>query len=146
LRNIIIILTAFCLISCSSALNLNAPSLAFVDTEIANIVSDKEGVRYMMRYKLADDSPDNLYVRIHYQDLTNNKVFHTTSIGSISDVKLINYYSPRSLQIINKHYFKITLILYKDSSYSQSLGIHTDLVFFDMPETVAEMLNIQLLR
>ena len=136
----------FFLVSCSSALNLNLPHLRFVETHIANIASEKGNVHYMMRYQLSDDAPANLFARVYYQDLENKKIFHTTDIGSIGSVKIINFNSMPAASIINKQFFKITLILYKDSSYQQSLGIHSDQVWFDMPDTVSEILKIRLIK
>ena len=98
-----------------------------------------------MRYILADNAPVNLYARIYYQELSNKKLFHNTSIGSLGDVKVINFNSTPSDKIINKHHFEITLLLYEDSDYRKPLGSHQDIVWFDMPVAVADVLNIQLL-
>ena len=144
------LLSLLLLTSCSlglnnRGLNLSTPALSFVETHIANIATEDGQVRYMMRYQLADDAPNNLYAQIYYQDLSNAKLFHTTSIGSIGEVKIINFNSSLSDKIINKQQFEITLILYKDAEYTQSVGIHQDLLLFDMPATVADILHIQLL-
>ncbi len=146
MKRIILIVTTLFLISCSSALNLNVQPLIFVDTHVGNIVSEKGTVHYMMRYRLSDEAPTNLFVRLHYQDLTNKKVFHTTDIGSIGNVKIINFNSTPSSKIINKQFFKIYLLLYKDANYTQSLGVHSDQVWFEMPDTVAEILKIELIK
>ena len=146
MKRIILVVTTLFLISCSSALNLNVPHLRFVDTHVGNIVSEKATVHYMMRYKLSDDAPTNLFARLYYQDLTNKKVFHSTDIGSIGNVKIINFNSTPSSKIINKQFFKISLLLYKDANYTQSLGIHNDQVWFEMPDTVAEILKIELIK
>ena len=145
MKQVFYIITMFCLASCSSSLNLNIPSLEFVETHIANLATENEKVRYMMRYKLSDEAPENLYARVYYQDLGNKKLFHTTSIGSIGNVKIINFYSTPTNQVMNNQHFEITLILYKDPDYTHSIGKHRDLVWFEMPATVADVLNITLL-
>lgn len=127
-------------------MNLNVPHLGFVETHVSSIISENGAVHYMMRYKLSDDAPANLFARLYYQDLTNKKVFHTTDIGGIGDVKIINFNSMPSSRIINKQFFKISLLLYKDTNYTQSLGIHRDQVWFKMPDTVAEILKIELIK
>ena len=129
------------LVACSSALNLTAPQLTFVNTHVANLSSQTGKVRYLMRYELTNDAPGNLFARVHYQDLSNKDLFHTTSIGALGEAKFLNFNSMPDSQIINKRYFEIILILYKDPEYRQALGIHRELLWFDMPETVAEGLE-----
>ena len=99
------------MVACSNKLYLSAPQLSFVKTEIANISPGSENVRYIMRYKLTTDAPDNLYARVYYQDFRNKKIFHTTSVGGLGQSKLLNFKGPEDNQIINKHSFRIMLIL-----------------------------------
>ena len=145
MKNILLIIVAVFLAACSTVQNMKSPVSTFVDTKLANITAASGTVRYMMRYKLADDAPDNLYAQIHYQDLGNIRLVHTSSIGSIGNVKILNFNSTPAEQIINNQQFEITLFLYKDPEYSELVGTHKDRIWFDMPKTVAEVLNIKLL-
>ena len=145
MKKILLIIVTISLTACSTLQNIKPPILTFVDTMLANIAPEKGTVRYIMRYKLADEAPANLYAQIHYQDLGNNRLVHTSLIGSIGDVKIINFNSAPAEQIINNQQFEITLFLYKDAEYSQIVGAHQDSIRFDMPKTVAEVLNIKLL-
>ncbi|MFT5452602.1 MAG: hypothetical protein ACI9N9_002095 [Enterobacterales bacterium] len=133
------------LVACSSAVNLTSPPLSFVDTKMANISINKDVVRYMVRYELTKDSPDGLYAKLHYQDLTNRKLFHTTPIGALNDVKVLNFKSLGEDKVINNQYYEMTLILYKDSNYTKAVGMHRDLIWFEVPENVAKILKITLL-
>jgi hypothetical protein len=144
-KKLFLILSCIQLIACSSAVKLTSPPLSFVDTRIANISIDKNEVRYVVRYELTKDSPDGLYARVYYQNLTNKRLFHTTAIGSLNDIKVLNFKSIGESQIINNQYFEITLILYKDSNYTKAVGTHRDLVWFEMPQNVADILKITLL-
>ena len=145
MKKLFLILSCIQLVACSSAVKLTSPPLSFVDTEIANISINKGVVRYVVRYELTKESPDGLYAKLHYQDLTNQKLFHTMAIGSLNDIKVLNFNSVGENKIINNQYFEITLILYKDANYTNALGMHRDLVWFEMPKNVAELLKITLL-
>ena len=145
MKKLFLILSFLQLVACSSAIKLTSPPLSFVDTQIASISINKNVVRYLVRYELTKDSPDGLYAKVYYQDLSNKKLFHTTAIGSLNDIKVLNFKSVGENQIINNQYFEITLILYKDANYKNALGMHRDLVWFEMPLNVAEILKITLL-
>jgi hypothetical protein len=144
-KKLLLILSCLQLIACSSAVKLTSPPLSFVDTKIANISINKNEVRYVVRYELTKDSPDDLYAKVYYQDLTNKKLFHTTAIGSLNDIKVLNFKSAGKNQVINNEFFEITLLLYKDASYKKAVGIHRDLVWFEIPQNVAKILKITLL-
>ncbi|PCJ48703.1 MAG: hypothetical protein COA74_08330 [Gammaproteobacteria bacterium] len=145
MKKILLIIIGLQLVACVSSVNLTAPRLSYVDTFVANISTNKGEVRYVMRYELTDESPDGLYAQIHYQDLKNNKIFKVTELGALANIKVINFKSRGEHQIINNQYFEIILTLYKDANYTSPVGIHRDLVWFEMPQNVAEILKIKLL-
>ena len=145
MKKLFLILSCLQLVACSSAVKLTAPPLSFVDTEIINISLNKDEVRYVVRYALTKESPDGLYGKIQYQNLTNKKQFHTTTIGALNDIKVLNFKSLGGNQIMNNQYYEVILYLYEDANYTRILGIHRDLVWFEMPNHVAKILNITLL-
>jgi hypothetical protein len=144
-KKILLIIVILIQAACSTVQNVEVSQLTFVVTDLANITTEDGTARYMMRYKLADDAPENFYGVIHYQDLGNDRIVHTSSIGSIGDVKIINFNSTPVEQIINKQRFEVTLFLYDDPEYKQLVGSHQDSIWFDMPKAVADVLNIKLL-
>jgi len=121
------------------------PDVSFAETHVANISTEKGQVYYMMRYQLKTDAPENMYAQIYYQDLTNKKLFHTTKLGSLGEVKILNFNSLPSSQIINKHPFQISLQFYSDEGYSDLIGVHRQQVWFEMSSSVANVLSITLL-
>jgi len=144
-KRLFIFILCLQLAACSSSrLNLNVPQLPFVTTLIANLSPEDGKVRYVMRYELDKDAPVNLYAKIHYQDIANKNIYHTTIIDSLGQTKVLNFNSVPGAEIINQQHFEITLLLYKDANYSNIIGIHRDLVWFEMPATVAEVLHITL--
>ena len=58
---------------------------------------------------------------------------------------MLNFKSLGKNHVINNQYFEITLILYKDANYTNVVGMHRDLVWFEVPQNVAEILKITLL-
>ena len=119
--------------------------LVFLETQVANISSEIGKTRYTMRYTLNKDSPKNLYGKIIYQDLIERKVFNTTVLGRLSQADAINYNSMPVQQIVNKQFYNITLVLYEDADYKNIIGRHHDVIWFEMPNKVAELLEIKLL-
>lgn len=145
MKKILFLFVYLSLSACSSTLNLRAPLLTFVTTQTATIASATGEVRYVIRYKLADDAPKDLFAKIYYQDPGNKKIFHTRTIGSLGKAKVLNFNSIASNKIVNHSNYEIILLLYQDEDYSRIIGIHRDFIWFSMPKNVAEILDINLL-
>ena len=144
-KSVVVIFLSLMLINCANTPVSNNLPLNFIDTEVAIISSETGKVRYNMRYKLSKSSPKTLYGKVQYQDLINRKEFHTTLLGRVSQTSIINYNSMPSNQINNQQFYNMTLILYADADYRNIIGSHQEIIWFDMPKNVAQLLKIKLL-
>ena len=143
MKKLVYILIGIVLTACSSQF-APIPQLSFVETMAVQLAPEKGKVRYVIRYQLAEDSTDNLYAEIRYQDLTNREQLQSRQLGTLGDVKVLNFNSLPADKIKNKEYYQVSLLLYNDSDYSELVGIHDDLVWFEMSENIAELLKINL--
>ena len=142
---LIVLLLSYIMMSCANTQVSNNLPLSFVETEVALIASEIGKVRYTMRYSLSEDSPKTLYGKIQYQDLTNRQEFNSLFLGTINQASVVNYNSMPANQIVNQQLYSITLVLYDDADYKNAIGTHQDVIWFDMPKNVAQLLKIKLL-
>ena len=145
MRIFVLIILSLQLLACAGTMSRVPADLTFVQTKVANLSSKQQAVYYVMRYELSKNSPNDLFATLSYQDLSDKTLFHSSFIGGLGEVKIINFRSMDKQQIVNNYNFQVILTLYRDEQLTDVVGQHRDFVKFQMPTKVGQLLNIKLL-